>query len=580
MQNLVLLSREPVDATELLQAIVDSPTRHAIVVTDMAGTVLLWNRGAARLFQYRDEEIVGRSASILFPSDVPAREALEKEMERARRQGCADDFRWHLRKDGSLFWADGMLYPMRGSDGTQIGYVKILRDATEEKKSVEAASRLALEDSLTGLANRVEFHNRFIVMRASAQRHGQLLLMLLLDLDHFKEVNDHLGHAFGDALLQQAAQRMRSAVRDTDFIARLGGDEFAVLMPDASSPEVGGTMAETLIEVLDRPFQISHHEVHIGASIGVSVCPQDGSELKPLFSKADLALYRAKEGGRGGYRFYTAGMDASAHRRQLEYTQLRRAIKDRAFSLEFQPRIDAATGAPVAVEALLRCADPFFAGYRITDIITLATETGRMRRLGLWAFFEAVRQIRQWQQEGRPELKLSVNFCRIEFIDPRFADRVRGLLAKVHLKPSLLEIEIPESQLGGEFDHSQLVSLHDSGVSIAIDDLGSGGLSLQHLFDLPISSIKLDLRFLPDLPADPRSRAIATAIIDLGHTLGIRIIAERVESAPQAEFFLAHCDGIQGYHVASPMTAEKMGPWLRRHPVPTTRASHGAATLH
>jgi diguanylate cyclase (GGDEF)-like protein/PAS domain S-box-containing protein len=569
-----------VDPTELLQAIVDSPTRHGIVVTDMDGIVLLWNRGAARLFQYSDEEIVGHSASILFPEDAPARDALDKEMDRARRHGCAGDFRWHLRKDGSLFWADGMLYPVRGRDGVQIGYVKILRDATEEKKNVEAASRLALEDSLTGLANRTEFHNRFVAMRASAQRHGQMLLMLLVDLDHFKEVNDRFGHAFGDALLQQAAQRMRSAVRDTDFIARLGGDEFAVLMPDASSPEVGGTMAETLIEALSRPFQVDHNELHVGASIGVSVCPQDGSELKPLFSKADLALYRAKEEGRGGYRFYTAGMDASAHRRQLEYTQLRRAIKDRAFSLEYQPRIDAATGAPTAVEALLRCADPFFAGYAISDIITLATETGRMRRLGLWAFFEAVRQIRQWQQEGRPELKLSVNFCRIEFIEPRFADRLRGLLAKVHLRPSLLEIEIPESQLAGDFDRSQLVALHESGVAIALDDLGSGGLSLQHLFDLPISSVKLDLRFLPDLPSNERSRAIASAIIELGHTLGLRIIAERVESASQAEFFLAHCDGIQGYHVASPMTAEEMGPWLRRHPVPTTRTSHGMATLH
>ncbi len=568
------------DATELLQAIVDSPTRHGIIVTDTVGNVLLWNRGAARLFQYSDAEIVGNSASILFPQEIAGRDALAREMSQATQHGCAGDFRWHLRKDGTLFWADGMLYPVRGRDGVQIGYVKILRDATEEKKSVEAASRLALEDSLTGLANRAEFHNRFVAMRASAHRHGQLLLMLLLDLDRFKEVNDRLGHAFGDALLQQAAQRMRSAIRDTDFIARLGGDEFAVLMPDASSPVVGGTMAETLIESLSRPFQVDEHELHVGASIGVSVCPQDGSELKALFAKADLALYRAKEEGRGGYRFYTAGMDASAHRRHLEYTQLRRAIKERAFSLEYQPRIDAATGAPTAVEALLRCADPFFAGYAIGDIITLATETGRMRRLGLWAFFEAARQIRRWQQQGRPELKLSVNFCRIEFIEPRFAERLRVLLAKVQLLPSLLEIEIPEAQLAGEFDHSQLVALHNSGVSIAIDDLGSGGLSLQHLFDLPISSVKLDLRFLPNLPTDPRSRAIASAIIDLGHTLGIRVIAERVESASQAEFFLAHCDGIQGYHVASPMTADKLGHWLRHHPIPATRTFHGMATLH
>jgi len=550
-------------AVELLQAIVDSPTRHGIIVTDVDGTIILWNRGASRIFQYSNDEIVGSNVRMLFAADDLARGILEKEMDRARRHGCAGDFRWHVRKDGALFWADGMLYPVRDRAGEHLGYVKILRDATEEKKTGEAASRLALEDSLTGLANRHEFHSRFVDMRAAAQRHGKLLLLLLMDLDRFKAVNDRLGHAFGDALLQQAAHRMRATVRDTDFIARLGGDEFAILMPDADSPEVGGAIAEKLVDTLSRPFQIDSHEVSVGASVGVAVYPQDAAELKGLFAKADVALYRAKDEGRGGYRFYTAGMDASAHLRTLEYTQLRRAIKDRAFSLHYQPRIDAATGEPTAVEALLRCSDPFFSDYAIADVIALATETGRMRRLGLWAFAEAVRQVRRWQQERRSDLKLSINFSRVEFTESRFADRLGGLLARVHLPPSQLEIDIPEAELSGDLDASQLIALHETGVTIGIDDLGTGGLSLQHLFDLPISSVKVDLRFLPDLPANPRSRAIAGAIIDLGHTIGIRVIAERVESASQAEFFLQKCDGIQGYYVATPMTAEEMGPWLR-----------------
>jgi diguanylate cyclase (GGDEF)-like protein/PAS domain S-box-containing protein len=567
-------------AVELLQAIVDSPTRHGIIVTDVDGTIILWNRGAGRIFQYANDEIVGSNVRMLFASDDLARGILEKEMDRARRHGCAGDFRWHVRKDGSLFWADGMLYPVRSREGEHLGYVKILRDATEGKKTGEAASRLALEDSLTGLANRHEFHSRFVDMRAAAQRHGRLLLLLLLDLDRFKAVNDKLGHAFGDALLQQAAHRMRGTVRDTDFIARLGGDEFAILMPDAESAEVGGAIAEKLVETLSRPFQIDSHEVSVGASVGVAVCPQDATELKGLFAKADLALYRAKDEGRGGYRFYTEGMDASAHRRTLEYAQLRRAIKDRAFSLHYQPRIDAATGEPIAVEALLRCSDPFFSGYSIADVIALATETGRMRRLGLWAFAEAVRQVRRWQQERRPDLKLSVNFSRVEFTESRFADRLGGLLSRVHLAPSQLEIDIPEAQLAGDFDPSQLIALHESGVAIAIDDLGTGGLSLQHLFDLPISSVKIDLRFLPDLPADPRSRAIASAIIGLGHTLGIRVIAERVESASQAEFFLQQCDGIQGYYVATPMTAEEMGPWLQRYVAPAGGVRPNEPAMH
>src|SRR4029079_18120822 len=207
-------------AVELLQAIVDSPTRHGIVVTDGDGNIILWNRGASRIFQYTNDEIVGSNIRMLFAPDDLARGILDKEMDRAPRQGCAGDFRWHVRKDGGLFWADGMLYPVRSRSGEHMGYVKILRDATEEKRTGEAASRLALEDSLTGLANRHEFHSRYIDMRATAQRHGRMLLLLLLDLDRFKAVNDSLGHAFGDALLQQVAHRMRAAVRDTDFIAR------------------------------------------------------------------------------------------------------------------------------------------------------------------------------------------------------------------------------------------------------------------------------------------------------------------------------------------------------------------------
>ena len=565
------------DGNEFLQAIIDSPTRHGIIVTDMDGHILLWNRGAARIFQYRGDEIVGRDARMLFPADDVARGFPGKEMERAARQGCAGDFRWHVRKDGSLFWADGMLYPVRDRDGKQLGYIKILRDATEEKRNGEAASRLALEDGLTGLANRTEFNNTFGHMRASAERHGEPLSLLLLDLDHFKTVNDRLGHVFGDALLQQAAHRMRATVRESDFIARLGGDEFAILMPGGMSTDVGGAIAEKLVAALSRPFLIDQHELHVGASIGISVFPQDATELKPLYAKADVALYRAKGEGRGSYRFYTAGMDASAHLRNREYAQVRSAIKDRAFSVHYQPRIDAATGKPTAIEALLRCEDPFFSDYAIADVIALATETGRMRRLGLWAFFDALRHARAWQQQGWPELKLSVNFGRVEYTDSRFAERVAALLAKVHMPPAQLEVEIPEAQLTADINASQLIALHDSGVSIVVDDLGTGGLSLQHLFDLPISSVKLDLRFLPDLPTDPRSRAIAAAIIGLGHTLGIRVIAEHVESPAQAAFFLQQCDSIQGYHVATPMTAEEMGPWLRRHASPIS--AHGAAAM-
>ncbi len=551
-----------VDGSELLQAILDSPTQHAIIVTDVDGLIRIWNKGATRIFQYPDDEIVGTDARVLFSPDDLAHGVPDKEMAAASRDGCAGDFRWHVRKDGTLFWADGMIYPIRSRAGAALGYVKILRDATAEKQTGDATSRLALEDSLTGLPNRVEFRNRFVDMSASAQRHGQSLILLLLDLDRFKEVNDHRGHATGDALLQQVAHRMRAVVRDTDFVARVGGDEFVVLQPDAGVPEEGGVVAEKLVEALSRPFYIGGRETRVGASIGLSVYPQDADNLDRLFDKADRALYRAKAGGRGGYRFYSAQMDVSAHRRTLEHVQLRRAMKERAFTLHYHPMVDATSGRTLAVEALLRCTDPFFAGYPIERVLTIAAETGRMRRLGLWACAHAIRQVRQWQLAGWPELGLSLNFCRTELVEPRFAQRVVRLLSKFGLPPSQLEIDLAESQLTDDFDSTQIEALHAFGVSIAIDDLGAGGLSLEHLFELPISTVKLDLKFMPDLPADPRSRVVATAISQLAHALNIRVVAERVESESQAEFLQSLCAAMQGYHFAHPMTADYLIQWL------------------
>jgi diguanylate cyclase (GGDEF)-like protein/PAS domain S-box-containing protein len=556
---------------DLLQAILDSPTRHGIIVTDVDGLIRMWNKGAARIFLYSDEEIIGVDARALFSPDDLARGVPEQEMANALRDGCAGDFRWHVRKDGTLFWADGMIYPVRSRNGRHLGFVKILRDATKEKQSDEANSRLALQDSLTGLANRTEFRNRFVDMAASAKRHEQSLVLMLLDLDRFKDVNDRLGHTAGDAVLQQAAHRMRAVVRDTDFIARFGGDEFVVLLPDAQSPQEGGAVAEKLVASLSRPFHISEREVNIGASIGLAAYPQDAPDLDQLFMKADLALYRAKAAGRGVYRFYSAQMDAGAHRHNLEHVQLRRAIKDRAFTLHYQPQVDATTGKVSAVEALLRCSDPFFSGYPIEKVLALAVETGRMRRLGLWALAESVKQVRRWQLLGWPELRLTVYFCRIEFTDSRFAQRVLELLARMGVPPGQLDIDVSETQLASDMDTGELMELAGHGVSIAIDDLGAGGLSLKLLLELPIRTAKLDLRFVPDIPTDPRSCAIVTGVSQLARALGIRLVAERVESEQQAAFLRPHCDAMQGFHFARPMVAGEMTKWLQEN------GAHGSA---
>lgn len=291
------------DDRELMQALLDSPSRHAIVVTDLKGNITLWNRGAERIFGYSREEIVGESAEKLFVANDRKNHIPDKEMRQARREGCAEDFRWHIRKDGTTFWGDGMMYPVR-IHGRDVGYMKVLRDATDQKRRHDEHQRLAFVDALTGLPNRAELYRRLVDMMGSAQRHDELLILHLVDLDHFKDINDSLGHMAGDAVLRTAAERMRDVLRTTDLLARLGGDEFAVVQPGAHSMDAAILVAEKLRKALARPLVIEGSEVRASGSIGVSAYPLDAANTEQLMGNADVALYQAKAAGRNQYRLY------------------------------------------------------------------------------------------------------------------------------------------------------------------------------------------------------------------------------------------------------------------------------------
>lgn len=290
----------------LMQALLDSPSRHAIVVTDPDGKVILWSHGAEQVFGYSSAEIVGESADRLFVPIDRKKGVPGKEMARARKEGCAGDFRWHVRKDGATFWGDGMMYPVRVR-GTDVGYMKILRDATDQKLRHDEHARLAFVDSLTGLPNRAEFYRRMVDMMGSAQRHDELLVLHLIDLDNFKDVNDTLGHPAGDELLVAVAHRMQEVLRTTDLLARLGGDEFVIVQPGGHSLDAAIAVAGKLLECLTRPLTIAGSEVHVSGSIGISTYPTDAMRMEQLMGHADIALYRAKAAGRNRYEIYEAG---------------------------------------------------------------------------------------------------------------------------------------------------------------------------------------------------------------------------------------------------------------------------------
>ena len=306
-----------IDSASLLKEIYNSTYDYGIFTFDLDGRITTWNIGAERIMGFSGEEMIGRDNIIMFTPEDRARNEPQAEMEIARTTGRAEDYRWHLRKDGSRFWADGVLTMIRDEQGRQTGYLKILRDGTDRKIAEAEMYRAANSDRLTGLANRCSFEAHATELIAIASRGGRQMALQLIDLDRFKQVNDSFGHHAGDLLLQQAAQRMREVLRHSDFVARLGGDEFVVLQPNLPSMQAGAELAGKIIKALSRPFDIAGHAIQIGGSIGIAVFPHDAHDLDDLLKKADLALYRAKEEGKGKYHYFTESLALSRTGKRL-----------------------------------------------------------------------------------------------------------------------------------------------------------------------------------------------------------------------------------------------------------------------
>ncbi|MBF6024462.1 diguanylate cyclase domain-containing protein [Lysobacter niastensis] len=551
------------NSRELLQAIIDSPTSHAIMFMGPDGVIQLWNSGAERIFGYGDEEIVGQPADVLFvPQDLEDG-APQTELDDALRTGCGGDFRWHVRKDGSTFWADGMIYPVRSRKGALMGFVKILRDATEQKRAEEQISKLALADVLTGLPNRAEFMTRLEEAAALSERNGHSFFVMLMDLDHFKSINDRLGHLGGDDLLKQAAARMRSVVRETDVVARLGGDEFAMLVSDADGGQVGSAIAEKVLAAMAEPFRTDGHEVRTGVSIGISVFPSDSTDIEQLLRNADAALYKAKSEGRHGYQYFTEIMDFRAHQRSREIQMLAR-VSPRHFHLMYQPVVDGA-GNVLAIEALLRCSHPFFASYPVERLVGLAAETGRLRDIGIRSVTKACTQAAKWQREGWPQLHLVMNFCRVEIGAAGLAERIAKTVVKTGFPLECFEADFPEDQLhGGRRDEVTLQEIREAGLALTIDDFSGTQVGLTRLASTA-ARIKIDLKHFPGFPSDPGACAVLSATIQLAHALGLLVVVERVQTPAEADFIRDRCDAMQGFHVAEPMTGSDMGHWLAAH---------------
>ena len=444
-----------------------------------------------------------------------------------------------------------------------------LLDAQEAERLTqdERIRHQAFHDALTSLPNRASFteHLEEAVRRAK-RTHWQLALMFL-DVDQFKRVNDSLGHDAGDQLLRVLAARIRARVRETDLLFRMGGDEFTVILEDVRGPEEAAMVAQRVIEATREPLQLGHHELAVSVSIGIALFPRDDAGGERLVKSADTAMYRAKELGRNRFAFFAPEMNERVESQLLMEAALRRALKHGEFRLHYQPRISAATGRAVGVEALLRWAHPQWGVVEPARFIPSLEESGLIVPVGEWVLGEACRQAAAWRDAGLAPLRISVNLSSRQFRSETLAAAVAQALRASGLAPEFLELELTESLLMENTDQAMTVmgSLKALGVAISIDDFGTGYSSLGYLKRFPIDSLKIDRSFVRDLATSPKDAAIIDAIAALARSLGIGLVAEGVEDAHQAEYLRErNCTELQGYLFGQPVPPEAVAEFLRR----------------
>jgi diguanylate cyclase (GGDEF)-like protein/PAS domain S-box-containing protein len=461
--------------------------------------------------------------------------------------------------------------------GRAVQLAGAVHDITRRKDSEEQIRRLAYFDTLTGLPNRLLFTEQLQKALADAQRQNSQVAVLFVDLDHFKRVNDTLGHSAGDELLRVVSTRLTQSVRpldsisrapaetDGNTIARLGGDEFIVMLNELNDAADAGVVARRLVAALNEPVTVQGTEFYVSASVGIAMYPYDGADIDTLLMNADTAMYRAKEAGRGGFQFYDRSMNARALERLVMETMLRRALERNEFVLHYQPRVSLATGRVVGAEALIRWQHPERGLVTPREFISLAEETSLVIPIGEWALGEVCRQAMTWQAAGLALVPVAVNLASTHLRERNLPDLVARMLTQHGLAANFLEIEVTESVLMADPELSVATArrLNDMGVRLSIDDFGTGYSSLSYLKRLPISALKIDQSFVRDIVSDPDDAAIISAIIAMAQTLKMKVVAEGVETEAQRGFLKAHgCDEYQGYLKSHPLQASEFAHML------------------
>jgi diguanylate cyclase (GGDEF)-like protein/PAS domain S-box-containing protein len=554
-----ITARKEAEEKLRLSATVIEHIADGVVVLDAAGTIVAVNPAFTQITGYSEAEALGKDRTLTRSGrhDEDFYGAMWREQ---LQNGFWRGEIWNQRKNGELYLEWLTVSAVRDSRGETTHYVGVFSDITKAKESQEKLDHLAHHDPLTALPNRLLFHDRLQHALQRASRDGEQLALLFIDLDRFKNVNDTLGHHIGDELLKQVAKALQERLREGDTLARLGGDEFIVLLEDIDNQYGASLVAEKLVQMFEQPFMVAGHELFVTCSVGISLFPDDATDLNMLIRNADVAMYQAKARGRNGYSFYAPSMTGEGVERLRLETFLRRSIEKDEIFLNYQPQVEIDTGRLIGAEALVRWNHPELGLIPPIRFIPLAEDTGFINQLGKWVLYEACRQMVRWQEAGLHVPKIAVNLSAKQFERGSIVNMVADILRETGLEPQRLQLEVTESVIMNTGDAMVFINdLHSIGVGLAIDDFGTGYSSLAYLKQLPVQTLKIDRSFIKDISTDANDEAIAIAIIQLGKSMNLSVIAEGVETEEQAAFLLRHgCYQAQGYFYSRPLAADDM----------------------
>ena len=553
------------------QAQIIKQIHDAVISTDLNGYIVSWNKGAENLLGYQEDEIISQYIGILFPDK--SQNFLQRNIKKLPQIGEYHTETQLLNKEHIPIDSDLSFSILKNEYGLPIGSIIFAQDITDRTlaknaliQEKEKLSYQAHHDTLTGLPNRTLFNDRLRNSIQRSKRKRTIMALLFIDLDHFKKINDSLGHDVGDKVLQEITQILKKTIRKEDAISRLGGDEFTIILDDLNQGQDASILAQKIISAIDKPITIDGRELYLSSSIGISLCPDDGNKPANLLKYADSAMYKAKSEGRNNFQFYSADMTELAFERVVMEISLREAIKNEDFIVFYQAQVDASKNKIVGMEALVRWNHQTMGIVSPDKFIPLAESTGLIIEIDRFVMRTAMTQMSKWYDKGLNPGILAMNLTVKQLQDKNFIKMFADLMQETQCKAEWIELEVTEGQIMHNPDEAIKIlnNISEMGIEIAIDDFGTGYSSLAYLKRLPINKLKIDQSFVRNLPDDKEDVAIAKAVISLAQNLNLRVIAEGVETKAQKDFLVKNkCKNIQGYFYAKPLPAKEFEQLLQ-----------------